>query len=84
MKRKIFIGIAAIVVVAVTAVNVNFALQSNDLSALSLANVEALAGEDDGYDLVTCYTVKKTNSTGGVDEFRVLTCSGTGSLSCSC
>lgn len=41
------IGIAAVVVAAVAAVNVNFALQSNGLSALSLANVEALAEEDD-------------------------------------
>jgi hypothetical protein len=47
MKKKILLGIAVVAVAAVTAVNVNIALQSNDLSALSLENVEALAGEDD-------------------------------------
>jgi hypothetical protein len=45
MKKKILLSIAAVAVVAIAAVNVNIALQSNDLSALSLANVEALAQE---------------------------------------
>jgi hypothetical protein len=45
MKKKILIGIAAVAVVAIVAVNVNYALQGSDLSALSLANVEALAQE---------------------------------------
>ena len=43
MKKKFFIGIAAVGVVAVAAVNVNYALQNNDLSAMALANVEMLA-----------------------------------------
>ncbi|MDR1225948.1 MAG: NVEALA domain-containing protein [Prevotellaceae bacterium] len=47
MKKKFLIGIAAVAVAAVAAVNVNFASQNNDLSALSLANIEALAEEQD-------------------------------------
>jgi hypothetical protein len=43
MKKKFFIGLAAVAVAAVAAVNVNFALQDNTLSALALANVEMLA-----------------------------------------
>jgi hypothetical protein len=43
MKKKLFIGLAAVAVAAVVAVNVNFALQDNVLSALSLVNVEMLA-----------------------------------------
>ena len=46
MKKKFFIGIAAVTVAAIVTVNVNHALQdNNDLSALLLANVEGLAGE---------------------------------------
>jgi hypothetical protein len=48
MKKRILIGIAAAVVVAMSAVSVNIALQGNNLSELSLANVEALAGEAAG------------------------------------
>ena len=43
MKKKIFMSIAAVAVVAVAAVNVSYALQENDLSDLALANVEMLA-----------------------------------------
>jgi hypothetical protein len=46
MKKKLLIGIAAAAVATIAAVNVNYALQGNDLSELSLANVEALAQEE--------------------------------------
>ena len=46
MKKRIFIGIAAIAVVAGAAVNVALNQQpTNKMSNISLANVEALAGE---------------------------------------
>jgi hypothetical protein len=47
MKKKLFIGIAAVAVAAVAAVNESYALQDNALSALALANVEALAREQE-------------------------------------
>jgi hypothetical protein len=45
MKKKILIGIAAVAVATIAAVNVNYALQGDDLSELSVANLEALAQE---------------------------------------
>ena len=49
MKKKIFGGILAVAIAAVAAVNVNFNNESEDaLSALSLANVEALASGENG------------------------------------
>ena len=45
MKKKIFGGIAVLAIAAVAALNLNFNTQSNDLSAINLANVEALASE---------------------------------------
>jgi hypothetical protein len=49
MRKKIFIGISAVAVGTIAAVNANYALQGNkNLSALALANVEALAQESSG------------------------------------
>jgi hypothetical protein len=45
MKKKIIGGIALLAIAAVAAWNVSLSSQSNELSAVSLANVEALAGE---------------------------------------
>jgi hypothetical protein len=45
MKKKILGGIAILAIAAVAVFNVNFNSQSNDLSDVSLANVEALAQE---------------------------------------
>ena len=56
MKKKILGGIAILAIAAVAAFNVNFNTQSNDLSAVSLANVEALAGELSGGNTVDCYS----------------------------
>jgi hypothetical protein len=45
MKKKILIGLAAVAVATIAAVNITIYSQNSDLSALSLANVEALAQE---------------------------------------
>jgi hypothetical protein len=45
MKKKIFGGIALLAIAAMAAWNVNLNSQSNELSDISLANVEALANE---------------------------------------
>jgi len=43
MKKKIFICLAIMAITAVTAWNVNFSSQANEMSDVALANVEALA-----------------------------------------
>ena len=49
MKKKIFGGILAVAIAAVAAVNVNINNEAGDaLSALSLANVEAVADGESG------------------------------------
>ena len=45
MKKKIFGGLFILAIAAVAAFNVSMNMQDNQLSALALANVEALAGE---------------------------------------
>jgi hypothetical protein len=45
MKKKIFGSLIVIAIAAVAVFNLNLNTQENDLSALSLANVEALAQE---------------------------------------
>jgi hypothetical protein len=49
MKKKILGGIALLTIAAVAAWNVDLNSQRNELSAVSLANVEALAGESSGH-----------------------------------
>jgi len=58
MKKKILGSIVAVAIAAIAAVNVNFNNEAeNRLSALSLANVEALAdGESGGPGNSPCYT----------------------------
>jgi hypothetical protein len=46
MKKKVLIGLAAAAVAAAAAVNVNYALQGNDLHDIALINVEALANAE--------------------------------------
>jgi hypothetical protein len=49
MKKKFFAGIAVLAIATMAAFNVNLNTPENDMSALSLANVEALAyGENGG------------------------------------
>ncbi|MDR0680723.1 MAG: hypothetical protein LBG15_02555 [Dysgonamonadaceae bacterium] len=58
MIKKIWSGIALLAIVAVAAWNVNLNSQSNDLSEISLANIEALAQESGGYSCsasANCY-----------------------------
>lgn len=58
MKKKIFGGILAVAIAAVAAVNVNFNNEAEDaLSALSLANVEALADGESGSNNYKCYSI---------------------------
>ena len=47
-KKNLAIGISVLTIAVAAAVNVNFALKNNGLSALSLANVEAFAGTTPG------------------------------------
>jgi hypothetical protein len=53
MKMKILGGTALLAIAAVAVFNVNLSSKSNDLSAISIANVEALAGEG-GTTITTC------------------------------
>ncbi|MDR1582929.1 MAG: NVEALA domain-containing protein [Prevotellaceae bacterium] len=48
MKKYILGGIAAVVIAVLAGVNVNLNSQDNELSAISLANVEALAQGEGG------------------------------------
>jgi hypothetical protein len=52
MKKKILAGIAVLAIATMAAFNVNLDTSESDLSALALANVEVLAGENSG----TTYT----------------------------
>jgi hypothetical protein len=74
-------------------VNVNFASQSNNLSALSLANVEALAEENDddpGYqrkEECTYEEVCHFHEWGNIDlktvaTYHEVSCVGSGSVDC--
>jgi hypothetical protein len=55
MIKKVLGGIALLAIAAVAAWNVNLSSQSNDLSELSLANVEALAGNETSECPNGCY-----------------------------
>jgi hypothetical protein len=57
MKKKILSGIVLFAIAAVAAWNVNLNSQSDDLSGISLANVEALADDESASgNTVTCYS----------------------------
>jgi hypothetical protein len=71
MNTKILGGIVVLAIVAVGAWNVSINLQNNDLSSLSLANVEALAQNENS--TLTTYTCWK-NIQGGLSPTRL--CSG--------
>jgi hypothetical protein len=62
MKKKIFGGIALLAIAAVAAWNVDLNSQSNELSAVSLANVEALAGESADCKFSLLYICTSGNS----------------------
>src|SRR5690554_470479 len=48
MKKKILCGIAVLATAAIAAFNMNLNVNNGEVSSLSLANVVALAGENDG------------------------------------
>jgi hypothetical protein len=54
MKKKILGGIVVVAIAAVAAWNVSLNSQSNDLSDISLANVEALADYEVPEVVITC------------------------------
>jgi len=56
MKKKIFGGIAVLAIVAAAAWNVNLGSKTNGMSNVMLANVEALAGENNGSGSHGCDT----------------------------
>jgi hypothetical protein len=59
MNKKFLSGFAVLAIAAVAAWNVNFNSQTNGMSDLALANIEALAGENgDGYSC-TCGNVTR-------------------------
>jgi hypothetical protein len=55
MFKKSLGGIALLAIAAVAVMNVNLNSQSNDLSDISLANVEALAGDETSECPNGCY-----------------------------
>jgi hypothetical protein len=88
MKKKILGGIALLAIAAVAAWNVSLNSQSNDLSDISLANVEALAEENKGCSYrkkEKCETESEyKNNSGQKCKTRTTTisCSGTGGSIC--
>lgn len=83
MKKEILSGMVAVAIAAVAAVNVNFNNEAEDaLSALSLANVEALAGDESGGGGggTGCYTstILKCASTPWYDGGESKNCEFTG------
>src|SRR5690606_9723331 len=83
MKKEILSGMVAVAIAAVAAVNVNFNNEAEDaLSALSLANVEALEGDEigGGGGGTGCYTstILKCASTPWYDGGESKICEFTG------
>jgi len=54
MKKKIFLGIAALVIVVMAAYNVNLGLKTYGMSDISLTNVEALADYEGPEVVIEC------------------------------
>ncbi|GAB6008820.1 NVEALA domain-containing protein [Dysgonomonas reticulitermitis] len=97
MKQKIFGSLIVLAIATVAAFNVNLNLaQESSMSALALANVEALAGENGGQGIFKCepgynkliYTdIQFCNGTYGpktYQETEVYTCSATTEVYGSC
>lgn len=70
MKKKIFGGIAILTIAVLAAFNVNLDNENNDLSLLSLANVEALASETTISHNLSCKNagVKMCKATCGIHQ----------------
>ena len=84
MKRKILGGIAILAIAAVAALNVNLGNQGNWLSDISLANVEALAGNEpgEGSGGQACYW-KNLKCKDGVNTYEGCLSNGDGNA-CTC
>jgi hypothetical protein len=75
MNRKILSGIAIFAITTMAAWNASLNSQSNKLSDIALANVEALANE---YPEATCTFSKVSKN----QEKNTLKCSDSGTLCC--
>jgi hypothetical protein len=91
MSRRILGGIALLAIAAVAAWNVNLSTKSNNLSSISLANVEALADDEDGGDsgwkkVSTTITEYEYNEDGSVKKTKTYTadCCKEGNVLVSC
>jgi hypothetical protein len=83
MKKYIFGGIAAILIAAFAAVNVNLNSQSDNLlSDISLANVEALAQEGGGGAYLTCYCALMSDANCAVNNNGSSVCAGGENIQC--
>ena len=61
MKKKIFSGIAVLVIAVVAALNVNLNAEKDNSLSLALANVEALASES-SYCIGYHFTIRPTTT----------------------
>jgi hypothetical protein len=92
MRKYILGGIALLAIAAVAAWNVNLNSQSNDLSDISLANVEALADDENGSEsgwrqlpkTITNYTRDEKGDVISTETYTLQCCINNGpSTSCS-
>jgi hypothetical protein len=76
MKKSIIGGIAVLAIAAVAIFNVNYNNSpGKNLSAVSLANVEALADESPGGEIYNCWeTLTFDHAIGSVHKTYCLTC----------
>ncbi|GHT65315.1 hypothetical protein AGMMS50239_24790 [Bacteroidia bacterium] len=84
MKKIILSGAALLAIAAGAVFNVNLNSQSNNLSAMTLANVEALA-QGEGVNVETCYstyriTLKNPNKPEPI--WAITACSNCSQVSC--
>lgn len=63
MKKRIYGAVTVFAIVALAAFNMNVIADNNELSALSLSNIEALAsGESGGTNYNVCYSTSKVRT----------------------
>jgi hypothetical protein len=67
MKKYFLCGIALLAIAATTVFNVNLNSQNKNLSVGALANIEALASEEDGTSL-SCYCALMSDSSCAVNN----------------
>ena len=87
MKNKILGGIAVLAIAALATLNVSFNNSKSNISAVSLANIEALAQEMSGYNYVDCRKITEEDPiTHNIKETITKECNGFGygSQKCEC